>query len=559
MKAAKLINVCQNCLTEYQTVARNQPINLFADEFLTKTLGDKACNEGEFIRQVLYGVNRYSGLIKGALGAMSSVKGLISPQEATLYSIIIYIAVLRLSELPIKEFRRLVISQDAEKMYNLLSYLFIEDSQEALAAAWCAEYEEMFVRDSLLGPMQESVPDVETLCEELLAKVGPSSSTIDLAKTEALKPKATEVKPFNLTKPKPRIVPEPDVLPGVGFKARPVPEMSKQGKLEDTKEYQELVVARAENREKEKEMYSDPKVQRFVMETEARPTNLATLQEEAELKMQEETTTDFKAQPAPKPAKKPATVRMTATSIMREDALYKKKQAEEKAIIENYENNLRDGSEFYEWQAEMKAKDEALLQYQVNQRRREMAESAINAIEAKDKDLAHKKAVADEMKVESHQMQQKLKEEAEQRRLYNQQIASDVRDIEEYARISVQAAYEKRVENARAVKEEREEIEKKVAEQMELERQRKADQVQLMRAAEEVSKQKKINAVADRFDPTTTAAGDTGGGAFLGEMSFIEMKERKLLNESKEKSLTEQRRVRIIETKLDKVPSKLIL
>ena len=168
---------------------------------------------------------------------------------------------------------------------------------------------------------------------------------------------------------------------------------------------------------------------------------------------------------------------MTATSIMREDALYKKKQAEEKAIIENYENNLRDGSEFYEWQAEMKAKDEALLQYQVNQRRREMAESAINAIEAKDKDLAHKKAVADEMKVESHQMQQKLKEEAEQRRLYNQQIASDVRDIEEYARISVQAAYEKRVENARAVKEEREEIEKKVAEQMELERQRKADQV----------------------------------------------------------------------------------
>ena len=30
---------------------------------------------------------------------------------------------------------------------------------------------QMFVRDSLLGPMQESVPDVETLCEELLAKV----------------------------------------------------------------------------------------------------------------------------------------------------------------------------------------------------------------------------------------------------------------------------------------------------------------------------------------------------------------------------------------------------
>merc|ERR1711871_280634 len=141
MKAAKLLNVCQACITEYQTVARNQPINLFADDFLQKNLGDKACNEGEFIRQVLYGVNRYTGLTKGVLGAMAAVKGLISPQDAVLYSIIIYIAVLRLSELPMKEFRRLVMSQDATKMNMLLSYLFLEDSHEELAAAWCVEYE----------------------------------------------------------------------------------------------------------------------------------------------------------------------------------------------------------------------------------------------------------------------------------------------------------------------------------------------------------------------------------------------------------------------------------
>merc|ERR1711871_760140 len=179
------------------------------------------------------------------------------------------------------------------------------------------------------------------------------------------------------------------------------------------------------------------------------------LQEEAEEQLVKDTEVTFKAQPAPKLPKKPAQVRMTATAIMREDALYKKKQEEEKAIIQEYESNLRDASEFYEWQAEMQAKGEAFKQHQINQRRKEMAESAINAMEAKEKDLAHKRAVADEMKVEAKHMQAKLKEEAEQRRLYNLQIAADVRDIEQFAREAVQNLHDQRIANAKEVKQER--------------------------------------------------------------------------------------------------------
>lgn len=46
---------------------------------------------------------------------------------------------------------------------------------------------------------------------------------------------------------------------------------------------------------------------------------------------------------------------MTAAAILREDTLYKKKQEQEAALIQSYEANLRDASEFYEWQAKMEA------------------------------------------------------------------------------------------------------------------------------------------------------------------------------------------------------------
>jgi len=270
------------------------------------------------------------------------------------------------------------------------------------------------------------------------------------------------------------------------------------------------------------------------------------------LKMQEATASTFKAHPAPKAPKKPATVRLTTTAIMREDALYKKKQEQEKAIIDAYESNLRDAHEFSEWQLEMRAKDEALRNHQVAQRRKEMAESAIHAMEAKEADFEHKKAVAEEMKIESELMAQKAKEEREQQRVYNRQIAADVRQIERLAKEAVAKAHEDRVLNAREIVEEREEIEKKVAEQMELERQRRADQVQLQRAQAEISKQKIQNSLQDNFDSTTTQSAQSGQGAFLDEMSYMEMKERSLMNQGKQKAKTEERRVKNIEKKLEK-------
>ncbi len=45
---------------------------------------------------------------------------------------------------------------------------------------------------------------------------------------------------------------------------------------------------------------------------------------------------------------------MNTTAILREDALYKYKQLQEKQPLEHHERKLRDGFDFFKWQKQKK-------------------------------------------------------------------------------------------------------------------------------------------------------------------------------------------------------------
>jgi hypothetical protein len=58
-------------------------------------------------------------------------------------------------------------------------------------------------------------------------------------------------------------------------------------------------------------------------------------------------------------------VRLNAASILREDALFKKKQESEVHLLKAYEEDLRDCSEFYAWQGKTRAHDKAVQKARV--------------------------------------------------------------------------------------------------------------------------------------------------------------------------------------------------
>merc|ERR1712166_424928 len=198
----------------------------------------------------------------------------------------------------------------------------------------------------------------------------------------------------------------------------------------------------------------------------------------------------------------------------------------------------------------MQAQDLALKESNTEQRRLEMAASALHAMEAKENDLSHKKELADEIKLESQLMAHKLKQQKERTRLSNHQIADDVRQMEKFAALAMENEREQREERAREISRERIEIEKKIAESAELERQRKADAVQSQRAQEELCRESKQN--GPTFDPTTTKSEVCGAGPLLNEMSYVEMKERTSIQKGKDEALREGKRQEIVEAKIDK-------
>merc|ERR1719161_2679700 len=84
------------------------------------------------------------------------------------------------------------------------------------------------------------------------------------------------------------------------------------------------------------------------------------------------------------PSKQSAEVAMNTAAILREDNLLMKKQEKEYAILKEYESELRDCSAFYEWQFEMRKKDQLEELARVEQRKVEMKMAREDAIEAKD-------------------------------------------------------------------------------------------------------------------------------------------------------------------------------
>jgi hypothetical protein len=106
-----------------------------------------------------------------------------------------------------------------------------------------------------------------------------------------------------------------------------------------------------------------------------------------------------------------ATVKLNAAAILREDALFKKKQEAEAKLIQNYEEELRDSTEYYRWKTEMEEHDNQMKMEQVKLKRMQAVASGQNARDALERQYLDNKAVAELIKEEGSLMSDQVRDE----------------------------------------------------------------------------------------------------------------------------------------------------
>lgn len=289
--------------------------------------------------------------------------------------------------------------------------------------------------------------------------------------------------------------------------------------------------------------YQDPELQFKFNETKGvRPIEEAKREVEQEFAKQLAFDSSF-VNPVPDFNKKEAKVKLNTAAILREDALYKKQQEKDYNLLKNYEVELRDATEYYGWQREMKHRDHEVKLQQVVMRRELSRQSAVDAKDAVDRQKDHNRRVADMLREQAEAIVRQKEMQDEVRRLENQGQVAEIIAVREVApKVAREKVEAERIEAGKRLREQLEEERLRKEEEDRLEEEARADRIMQLRALNTVHKKHIVV-----FDPT-----ETSGVGLMGEMSYMEMKERMEMVRLREESREFEKRKDIVSTKEQK-------
>jgi len=229
-----------------------------------------------------------------------------------------------------------------------------------------------------------------------------------------------------------------------------------------------------------------------------------------------------------------AGVSMNASSILRMDALNTRKSKIEAEQVREFEANLRDGSEYFQWQTQMLEQDKKTTKEQIERTRALAKASSVSARLAMTRRWNENKELAHAMSRESEQMVKQCRLEKDMRYLANHHLVSEISRVRDEApRNAERKIYQHRQKMHDEIKRKSKESSIIAAAEHEQELARKVLRVKKLQAAHHVHKPQ-----VAVFDPTTTA-----GTSLLDEMSLVEMKERLEINKTRDKEEVDRRRV----------------
>ncbi|WIA13671.1 hypothetical protein OEZ85_007232 [Tetradesmus obliquus] len=431
IEARRIANLCESAYSSFCSSGGGSTLDTHLDNCLQHVADEDAnC----FVRQVVYGVTRYRRFLDCFLDSFfHHNRGTALRADAVKYRVLTYLAAFRLQELTFPTFRLLLEAQDAQKVLLLLQYLFNGSRlQQTCREDWLQVYDKEFVDGTIAGLLSWQA-EVDPLLAKLRAQVyftqqqeqqqeassSSSSGRAGSSPARCRKPAPTVPQEFKLSQPCPKPLPQPEPVPPA-VKPKPPPKFQPG----PTKEQLAIEAARAAHRQAAAARQADPRFQPFKLRVLERPMHSDAVRAELEAKLAAELAARPQARPAPPPPT--AEVRLNAAAVLREDALYKRKQAAEAAALQKYEAELRDTAAFDRWQAALREADAAQQAERVEQLRSEMSAAAGAAAQAKAELLAAKAATTNAEKAARAAREEERQRAWQQQQEANAQRAAEV-------------------------------------------------------------------------------------------------------------------------------------
>lgn len=546
---AQVIKKCEELIRSFNPVTHS--IDTHCLQHLGDTSAADAKPDNVFIQQIVYGWFRerpaLDAFIKNFYADMAAC---VARVDITLYTIFAYMAIFRLDEMGFPRFMEYVNSQDPTKMQTFISYLFNKEVLwSSLRADWMKVLDLSYVEDDIIAGIERFIPDASKFTAALLDKAQ-GLAAAQAAKEEAKNngtaglgtvEKKALTRPVSpkLNRPRPPRLPEPECIP-TQIRAEDVPSWLDRTSLDAINT--EAKTRREKLRQETKSKYTEKTLFTF------NETKFGRKKEDLLRELEDVETKDLAfdssfVNPAPDFKKMPAKVRLNASTILREDALYRKQQAKDAAMLQNYVEELRDPVEYFTWQAEMKENDAEVKLKQVQLRRDQAKQSAEEAHAAVIKQKEDNRIVAKLIREQAEAIKQQKALEQEIAVLKNQEVAKSIIEVRETApKIAVEKVLVERIAIGKSVREELEQARLAKIEEDKAEEERRADKIRQLKAVNTVHRQHIVV-----FDPTKTA-----GIGLLDEMSYMEMKERLRTEKLRAEAAEASKRQEILDAKQKK-------
>uniref|UniRef100_A0A673HYH8 Cilia and flagella associated protein 99 n=1 Tax=Sinocyclocheilus rhinocerous TaxID=307959 RepID=A0A673HYH8_9TELE len=479
-------------------------------------------SDQKFIIDTLYGCITHKKLLDVVVNIFYNHHGKkLFRVDRNLFIVVCYLAMFCLDDLGLEHFSRIIKSLDISKMHKLLHfyfcYLLIVVSKHSadvliLIIRWCNE--------------------IEVLLDQLAKKMGRGN----LPKKSPRK--NTKPREFDLTQPKARPLPAPEVIPQQDKpKPKPVPTTTHRS----PKEPEILDDMKQRNRQKAFQILNEANSLQFrcanPQKSEKTQNVLSQILQSHDAELQFDKLYTSGSPATQKINSLP--VRLNTTAILREGALYNRQLEEELQRLERLSQGASEPSAFLQWQKEMKEKDLQEELAELERRRLEGRISHEEAVLARERVLEHNHHKAQQTKEETAELMRKyaekrLKEEKEMRELVQQ-----VADGHKNSKAAKDKMQEIKQRIVKEVSEHSRELLSQALEEAQAELSRKMELIRQIRAFESVP------LVRQKFVDDTESAGHD----LLCEMSLAELRERLARLRESEQCELEDRRQRIFQEK----------